>query len=363
VNTPKRFFTGEAFQCFDARHGTERKALCTPNQREAEKKAREWVAEVDQRKAEPRENVALSAAIESYLAHCTASHLAVTTVKGYRLKLKQFLTFTGDVNLADWDNEATIAQVGAFLDHRREVAQVEDIKGERVVLSGFFNYLRAKRWHRGENPADAKLHNLKRPRKRLRPKRGTTEAEDLILRIEGQKTPLWPLILLAQWAGMRRGEICTLRWSEIDLVKGYADVVGHELGRKHPRRVWLVPWVVVQLRAIRPPWLPDGQDWPVWPFHPATASDMWAAFCDAHIHREIGFNGLRASWATESYASGMTAEEEAQIGGHIPEVARKHYVEWSAEKARFKLPGDPLFKGRNKRPEPTPDARSDAASG
>jgi integrase len=310
-------------------------------------------------------SIALSAAIESYIQSCTTQELAKSTVKGYRVALTRFLNFVGDLDLATLENEAAIKHIGAYLEHRREVDQIRYLHKDRIVFSGFFNYLRgaSRRWYRGENPATAKVQDVKNPRKQLRPKRCTSEEEDLILRTEGHKSPLWPMILLARWAGMRRGEICTLRWSEVNLTEGYADVVGHELGRKHPRRVGLAPWVVVQLRTIRPPWLPEGQDWPVWPFHYTTASHMLEEFCAKHLKRQVTYNALRASFATEGYGSGMTAEEEASMAGHSPAVARRHYLEWAALEARFKLPGDPLLRQREKEPPKAPDAKSDAVSG
>ena len=58
---------------------------------------------------------------------------------------------------------------------------------------------------------------------------------------------------------------------------------------------------------------------------------------------------------TEVFGRGMTPNEEAQIGGHGPEIAAKHYSEYEAKQAREKLPPDPL--GSDGGDDAPPDAR------
>lgn len=144
------------------------------------------------------------------------------------------------------------------------------------------------------------------------------------------------------WSGLRGGEACTVRWSEINLDKGYLDVTGHEWGRKHPRRVWLAPWVVMQLKMLRPARVPGDGKWPVWPYHVDVATKELRQFCDVNGLRRITFNDLRASFASECYRRGMTPAQESRIVGHGVAVAEKHYLEYEAEEARGLLPPDPL---------------------
>lgn len=155
---------------------------------------------------------------------------------------------------------------------------------------------------------------------------------------------------------MRRGEACTVRWSEIDLKSGCADVMGYEGGRKHPRRVWLAPWVVMQFRAIKPAWLPSDGDIPVWPHHPDTASELLTELCSEYLERRLSFNDLRASFATDCYEHGLTPAQESRIVGHSSAVAEKHYLAYEAKEARTKLPDDPLVEC------PDGDADEDADS-
>ena len=133
-----------------------------------------------------------------------------------------------------------------------------------------------------------------------------------------------------------------LLWSEVNLEEGYADVVGHEGGRKHPRRVWLAPWVVLQLRTLQPNWLPEDGRWPVWPRHPDTATEELQVFCEDHLTRRVSYNDLRATFTTQCYEQGLTAMQESRIVGHSAAIAERHYSDYEAQEARAKLPPDPL---------------------
>ena len=121
--------------------------------------------------------------------------------------------------------------------------------------------------------------------------------------------------------------------------------------------MWLAPWVVLQLRAMRPAWLPNDGDWPVWTRHADTATEVFRGFCDEHLKRRITFNDLRASFTTDCFDRGLTAEQESSIVGHGPNVAKKHYSEYEAREARHKLPKDPLGEHDDGEPDAGPAAK------
>ena len=135
---------------------------------------------------------------------------AVMRLRRYWFTGKEFLdwvkrTFGGGTN-STCDN-------GSFLEHRVQSGLVADSKRDRIVLSAFFNFLRYMRWYRDANPAEAALHKLGRPRRERKKVHRTTKAEDMVILTKGPKSELWPMLLLTRWAGLRRGEACTLRWS------------------------------------------------------------------------------------------------------------------------------------------------------
>ncbi len=187
-----------------------RKSMQTTNKRAALRKAREWVQRLDESFSEKRETVMLSTAVQSFLDHCRANELARQTVRNYTARLKKFAAFVGDKDISLWSPEDAYLEISRYLEARSQ--EITSTKQDRVPIGTFFNYVRAKRWYRGENPANAKLHLHRKPRRRMKDtKRCTTPEEDLVLRREGQKSALWPVLMLTRWAGLRRGEACTVR--------------------------------------------------------------------------------------------------------------------------------------------------------
>jgi len=333
-----------------------RKSMGTADRRKAEKKGKEWIAELERGTGKDKPDIQLKDAVESFLTHCQKNGLAKKTISGYRYQSQRFVVFLGKVDITSWSEEAAQVAVDSFLAWLKEDLGLVSVSGNRLCLSTLFNYFRAKRWYRGRNPAEAKLHNLRKPRKGLKVRRCTNREEDLIIRREGSKTRIWPILMLTRWAGMRRGEVCALHWGDVNLAQGYADVVGRDGGRKHARRVWLAPWVVLQLRSLQPQWTPGDGSWPLWPFHPDTATDFFADFCKEHLERRVTYTDLRASFVTECQARGITPTQESSIVGHSIAVAEKHYSEYEAKEARGLLPPDPLAD----RPTKKGDAGSDA---
>jgi integrase len=319
-----------------------RRSTGTRSEGEALQIAREWARGLDEHYAVKRTEIRLSAAMNSFFKHCQDHHLARRTVQGYAHRLRDYLEYVGDVDISTWMRDDARKVTLSYLDSR--TSRVRSAANVRVPVGTFFNYLRAMNWYIGENPADAKLQPKRRPRKRLdakKPRRRTSAREDLVLRREGVKSRLWPVILLTRWAGMRRGEACLIRWNEIDLDAFRADVVGHEGARKHPRSVWLSDFVVDELRKLKPS-REEGLQ-PLWPRHPDTATDEFRAFCEEHLTRRLTFNDLRASLTTDCFDNGMTAKQESKIVGHSAAVAERHYEEYEAAEARRLLPGDPLL--------------------
>jgi integrase len=321
-----------------------RKSMHTTDETEAKRKGRRWAKELDELYSRATSELLLSEAIASFLEDCKLHEFAKNTVRGYRATLNRFMGWVGDENVAGWTADTAYQKVSAYLKLRAsEIAKVANV---RVPIATFFNFLKSRRLYVGENPADGKLHSRRKPRKPFSPEqnRRVTDEETKIIRTEGEKSKLWPVLLLTRWGGLRRGEACSVKWSEVNLEEGYADVVGHEGGRKHPRRVYLAPWVIRQLHRMRPGWLPDNGTWPVWPHCADHATELLSEFCTEHMTRQVSFNDLRSAFVTSSFESELTPLEESKLAGHSPAVADKYYSEFSAAQARYKLGDDPLSK-------------------
>jgi len=187
------------------------------------------------------------------------------------------------------------------------------------------------------NPAD-----LVKPPKLARGEMQTLNTDQTAAMIEAARgTPIFIPILLGVLCGMRRGEICALRWRSIDLDAGQLSVVAStEQGRggmreKEPksgkgRLIALPPMLVAELRRHRmqqAEWLlrlgvrltddhyvclrEDGES--VWP---SSLTRAFRTFMRRHKLPQIRFHDLRHSHATHLLAANVHPKIAQERLGH-----------------------------------------------
>ena len=187
------------------------------------------------------------------------------------------------------------------------------------------------------NPAD-----LVKPPKLARGEMQTVNTDQTAAMIEAARgTPIFIPILLGVLCGMRRGEICALRWRSIDLDAGQLSVVAStEQGRggmreKEPksgkgRLIALPPMLVAELRRHRmqqAEWLlrlgvrltndhyvclrEDGES--VWP---SSLTRAFRTFMRRHKLSQIRFHDLRHSHATHLLAANVHPKIAQERLGH-----------------------------------------------
>ena len=187
------------------------------------------------------------------------------------------------------------------------------------------------------NPAD-----LVKPPKLARGEMQTVNTDQTAAMIEAARgTPIFIPILLGVLCGMRRGEICALRWRSIDLDAGQLSVVAStEQGRggmreKEPksgkgRLIALPPMLVAELRRHRmqqAEWLlrlgvrltddhyvclrEDGES--VWP---SSLTRAFRTCMRRHKLPQIRFHDLRHSHATHLLSAGVHPKIAQERLGH-----------------------------------------------
>jgi integrase len=187
------------------------------------------------------------------------------------------------------------------------------------------------------NPAD-----LVKPPKLDRGEMQTVNTEQTAAMIEAaRRTPIFIPILLGVLCGMRRGEICALRWRSVDLDTGQLSVVAStEQGRGGMREketksgrgrlVALPPLLVTELRRHRTQqaeWLlrlgirltddhhvclrEDGES--VWP---SSLTRAFRIFMRRHKLPQIRFHDLRHSHATHLLAANVHPKIAQERLGH-----------------------------------------------
>lgn len=196
----------------------------------------------------------------------------------------------------------------------------------------------AVRWHElPRNPADA----VKRPRVTKGDLQvwSAEEARRFLVAVHGDR--LFALWVLALHAGMRRGELAGLRWSEVDLAAGTVAVTrqrttaNYRVIETEPKaRSWrVIPIDTDVVDALRDHH--DGQlkerkaAGPVWedtgyvfvaengrPYHPSRLGDMFVARCRAVGLRHIRLHDLRHTMASLALQAGIHPKIVQERLGH-----------------------------------------------
>lgn len=156
-----------------------------------------------------------------------------------------------------------------------------------------------------------------------------------------QRDRWWPLWLLAATTGMRRGELCGLRWRDVDIDRGVlvvasnVTVTGHEVHRGTPktgrsRELRLDAGTIAALRSWRAQQAaellllgelrPDHDSVFTWPdgspVHPAVVTRTFGRLLHRAGLPPLRLHGLRHSWATNALDAGVDIKDVSTRLGH-----------------------------------------------
>lgn len=138
-----------------------------------------------------------------------------STVKGYRECLRQLSTVFEHKRLS----EITPWALEKYRKDRTDAGAPIRVNRELAVLKNLFNKTIAWKLYEGDNPVRA-ITFRKEPRTRLR----VLEPEEETRLLAKAPEPLKSLIMIAINTGLRRSELLTLRWENVDLRRGLLTV-------------------------------------------------------------------------------------------------------------------------------------------
>ncbi|HZR01582.1 MAG TPA: site-specific integrase [Burkholderiales bacterium] len=115
----------------------------------------------------------------------------------------------------------------------------------------------------------------------------------------------------AAFSAMRRGEVCALRWADIEQSLRIAKVA-----RKHPRKGKTLERVPIIGEAWEILERQSREDERPFPVHPQTLSKYFKAACDALGIPDLHFHDLRHEGASALFEAGYTIEQVALVTGH-----------------------------------------------
>jgi integrase len=277
--------------------------------------------------------------LERWLAHIQ-TQVASRTYAGYSDKIRNLIPALGGIRLSKLRPEQiSEAYSRALISGRRDGRgglSAQTVRHMHGILKQAL--AQACLWQAiTHNPA-----NVVRPPKLDRGEMQTVNTDQTAAMIEAARgTPIFIPILLGVLCGMRRGEICALRWRSIDLDAGQLSVVAStEQGRggmreKEPkngrgRLIALPPIVVTELRRHRmqqAEWLlrlgirltddhhvclrEDGES--VWP---SSLTRAFRTLMRRHRLPAIRFHDLRHSHATHLLAANVHPKIAQERLGH-----------------------------------------------
>lgn len=221
------------------------------------------------------------------------------------------------------------AAVTHYRDHRLKVVQPASVRRELVILRHVFEVAR-REWGLPiqENPFNRmRLPQDAQPRER----RLRLGDETSLYAAISEHSPwyLRPFLVLLIETGMRRGELLSIRWRDID----FADSTVHILQTKngHPRRIPLTPKALTALRSLT---RRDDKVFPV------TANAVRLAWERLRIRAGLGdlrLHDLRHEAVSRFFEAGLSVPEVALISGHREPRMLSRYTHLQPELIARKL--------------------------
>lgn len=125
---------------------------------------------------------------------------------------------------------------------------------------------------------------------------------------------------------MRRGEVCELRWDDLDDKKRLVKVM-----RKHPRKGKTLEWVPLLPRAWALVQAQSKDDERIFPLHPQTMSKYFKWACDALGIPDLHLHDLRHEGTSALFESGIPIQKVALVTGHKSWQHLKRYTNLKPE--------------------------------
>ena len=204
--------------------------------------------------------------------------------------------------------EITIQDIEKFKVARSRGVKPATVNRDLATLKTMFN--KAVEWGKiEENPAK-KVKFLREPGGRLR----YLEKEEIRQLLSNSPERIRPILILAIFTGMRRGEIMGLKWHDIDIQRGIIYLLDTKNGTK--REVFMND--LVKKTLIRAPKHPDspyifcnkyGK-----PYHDIRKS-FWTALKKSGI-LNFRFHDLRHTFASQLVMSGADINTVRELLGH-----------------------------------------------
>ena len=276
--------------------------------------------------------------LDRWLEECERMDLSPTTLRTYRAQIKQTIRpRLGKVKLHQLTARHLDALYGVMKDAG---ASPKTVRNHHAIISSALH--QGVRWGWVRNNVAERARPPRVAQRRVHAP-AVEVVRDVIEEAERRDPRLAPLLMLAALTGMRRGELCALRWSDVDLELGILEVsrsvvvVVGGLAEKttktdRSRKVSLDPVGIALLTAHRAhveQWIteagselePDAFVFSpsvraATPFRPDNVTSFFIRVRDAVGAPDVRLHDLRHFTATQLIGAGMDVRTVADFLGH-----------------------------------------------
>ena len=311
------------------RKGMKPRARSFDSNTEAERWARDLEAEVDRTGLLPDTRVADSMTLGDVLRRYqreVTSQKRGASAEHYRINLilRAPIAYRTMTLLSSGD-------IAAYRDQRLKKVAGSTVLKEIIVVSHAIDIAR-REWgvHLRENPCRL-VRRPSPPKGRDRRLKGDEERRLLEAADGGRVTYMRPLIILAIETAMRRGELLSLTWFNIDLERQIAHLPLTKNGE--PRDVPLSTRAVEILSELR---LVEGND-RVFPVSGHAVEQAWQHLRCRAGSQDLRFHDLRHEGVSRLFEKGLNIIEVGSISGHKELAMLKRYTHLRATDLVAKL--------------------------
>lgn len=227
-------------------------------------------------------------------------------------------------------NLATIrgADLAAYRDERQEDGMSPTtIRNELIIIGHLFNIAK-KEW--GMESLINPVQNIRMPKMPSGRDRRLEEGEEESL-LGAADYPLKQMIVLALETGMRMGEMLTMRWENVDLVKGVIELSDTKNGEKR-----FVPLSTRAKETLKD--APRNIHGGVFPgLSNSAISHRFRKLCKELEIENLRFHDLRHEATSRLFEKNLDSMEVASITGHKTLHMLKRYTHLKAEDLAKKL--------------------------
>ncbi|MFC1459294.1 site-specific integrase [Microvirga arabica] len=298
------------WQAMVRRKGMKPRAKSFDTKSEAERWARELESEVDRfgraPDTRPAENITLGELLLRYRDEVSPSK------RGAAQEIQRIDVFTRHEIAHRTLAGLTSSHVASFRDERLKQVSPSTVVRELAIISHTLE-IAQREWgyHVAFNPAK----RIRRPtvaNARKRRLEGNEERRLFEACDSGRTACLKSLLIVAIETGMRRGEILSLTWRDIDLNTRIAHL--HKTKNGESRDVPLSSRAVEAMRAVQPDRVTDG-DRP-FPLSAGALEQAWNRLRARAKITDLRFHDLRHEAVSRLFEKGLNIAEVRSISGH-----------------------------------------------